>query len=134
MIVAIGVLGALVFSTYAGVRRNQHNQQRQTDIQAIYKQLESYYVVNSDYPTLADINSPAWRATNMKALSSAALRDPSSKSDLLVAEPTAKAYSYDVTAADGSDCNNQTRVCAHYTLTATLEGRNAGTYVKSSLN
>src|SRR5665213_2811118 len=80
VVVVIGVLLALVFATYTGVQRNQHNQERQTDIQEIYQELEAYYVVNSKYPTLSDINNPAWRTVNMKTLNEQSLRDPSSSS------------------------------------------------------
>ncbi len=134
VIVAIGLLGFLVFSTYAGVQRNQRNNTRKKDIQTIYKQLEDYSVENSRYPTLTDLNNSVWRTANMKALDASTLRDPSSGAGQLVAKPTAKAYSYEVTAADGNACDNKIKVCAHYTLTATLEGTPVATFVKSSLN
>lgn len=135
IVVVIGLLAALVLSTRASVMRNQRDQQRRSDIQAISKQLENYNVENSNYPTLADLNSPTWRTANMKALDTNVLRDPSSATSLLVAKPAAKAYSYDATAADGGPCDNKTKFCAHYTLTATLEGPGLQkTFVKSSLN
>ena len=136
IIVAIGVLGALVFSTYASVQRNRRNQERQRDIQDAYQQLENYYVASdsSRYPTLRDLNTPTWRMSNMKTLDRESLRDPASRLYTLVAKPMKDAYSYDVTAADGSPCDNQNKVCAHYTLTATLEKSAQKTFVKSSLN
>jgi prepilin-type N-terminal cleavage/methylation domain-containing protein len=136
VVVAIGILGALIFSTYASVQRNRHNQERQRDIQVIYQQLENYYVANdnSKYPTLSDLNNPAWRAVNLKTLSQQALRDPASKRYTLVAKPAKNAYSYEVTTADGSPCDNAATICAHYTLTATLQNSAQKTFVKSSLN
>lgn len=134
VVVVIGVLLALVFATYTSVQRNQHNQERRRDIQDIYQQLEAYYVENSKYPTLADMNNATWRTDNMKTLNKESLRDPSSSSYKLVAKPTKDAYSYDVTAADGGSCDNKTRICGHYTLTATLQDSSPDTYVKSSLN
>ena len=134
VIVAIGLLATIIFSTIAGVRRNQRNQERRRDIQDVYQQLEAVYVDNTKYPTLSQLNDPNWRAINMKTLSKESLRDPSSKSYLLVATPTKNAYSYQVTAADGSACDNITKPCAHYTLTATLEGNNQPPFIKSSLN
>jgi type II secretory pathway pseudopilin PulG len=134
VLVVLGVLGALFFSTYAGVQRNNRNQERQHDVNNIYQQLESYYVVNSKYPTLADMNSQTWLQTNMKTLSYASLRDPSNSSYMLVARPTKDAYAYQVSSATGAGCNDTTTPCAHYTLTATLEDSALKTYVKSSLN
>jgi prepilin-type N-terminal cleavage/methylation domain-containing protein len=134
VVVIIGILLTVVFSTYAGIHRNQNNQERQRDIQDVYQQLEAYYVENSQYPTLADMNSTAWVTTNMKTLNRASLQDPNSKSFLLTAAPMKDAYAYEVTATDGSICNDKTVVCAHYTLIATLQGGSQKTYVKSSLN
>lgn len=134
VIVIIGLLGALFISTYAGIQRNQRNQTRQSDIQEIYEQLEAYYVVNSKYPTLADINSSTWVQINMKTLDPNALEDPSGTSETLVARPEAGAYAYQVSSTAGTGCNDTTTPCAHYTLTATLQDSAEKTFVKSSLN
>ena|SRR5579872_3168346 len=134
VVVAICLLAAIIFSTVAGVRRNQRNQERRRDIQDIYQQLEAYNVENAKYPTLSDMNSSSWLALNMKTLNTQSLRDPSSKSYALAAQPMKDAYAYQVVAADGTACDNVTKPCAHYTLTATLEGVGQGTIVKSSLN
>ncbi len=134
VLVVIGILLALVIVNYAGIQRNQRNQERERDIQDVYQELEGYYVVNSKYPTLAEMDNLNWVSTNMKTLNKESLRDPSSSSYELVAKPTKDAYSYDVTATDGGSCNDTTRICAHYTLTATLEKAPQKTFVKSSLN
>jgi len=134
VIVIIGILLALVITSYASVQRNQRNQDRQQDVNQIYEQLEAYYVENSKYPTLADMNNLNWVATNMKTLAKSALKDPSSNSYLLVAKPTKNAFAYTVTSSTGTTCNNVTVICAHYTLTATLEASALKTYVKTSLN
>ena len=134
VVIIIGILLTLVFSTYAGIRRNQNNQERQRDVQDVYQQLEAYYVENSEYPTLAQMNSPTWVSTNMKTLNKASLQDPDSKSYLLAATPTKNAYAYEVTAINGSACNDTTIVCAHYSLVATLQGGSQKTFSKSSLN
>ncbi|HUD10245.1 MAG TPA: hypothetical protein VMR28_01075 [Candidatus Saccharimonadales bacterium] len=134
IVVVIGILSTLVIATYAGVQRNERNQERTRDIQDVYQQLEAYYVVHSEYPTLANMNSTAWVTTNMKTLNLQSLRDPASNSYKFVTTPTKNVYSYQVTAADGGSCNNTSRICAHYTLTATLNGEAQKTFVKSSLN
>jgi prepilin-type N-terminal cleavage/methylation domain-containing protein len=134
VIVIIGILLALVVSSYASIQRDQRNQDRQQDINQIYEQLEAYYVENSKYPTLANINNLNWVAINMKTLDKSALKDPSSNSYLLVAKPTKDAFAYTVMSSAGTTCNNVTVICAHYTLTATLEASALKTYVKTSLN
>jgi len=131
--VIIGILATIIIAGFATVERNRQNQQRQTDINNIYQQLEAYYVVHSFYPTL-----PTWMTlsgsvqTYQTWLNS--LRDPKSKSYLLASLPTKDTFAYQVTAADGGACNNVALPCVHYTLTATLIGTAQHTYVRSSLN
>jgi len=130
--VIIGILLALIFTTYAGVREKERNTQRQNEITELQGKLELYYAENSKYPTLADMNNPTWLMQNMKSLDTSNLRDPSGNADKLVSAPTPHAFAYIVTASNGSTCDNITVNCAEYTLTATLEG--GGTFTKSSLN
>ena len=132
--VIIGILVTIIIAGFATVERNRQNQQRQTDINNIYQQLESYYVVHSFYPTFANMNDATWVGTNLPHLSLNSLRDPKSKSFLLTSQPTQNAFAYQVTAADGGLCNNVARPCIHYTLTATLISTAQHTYVRSSLN
>lgn len=105
---------------------------RQTDIKSLYGQIEAYYAQNAFYPTLANLNDATWRAANMKGLNKEALRDPEGKDYTLAAVPAAKVYSYSVQASDGSACNNTTKGCAQYTLTATLS--NGSMFVRNNLN
>jgi type II secretory pathway pseudopilin PulG len=132
--VIIGILATIIIAGFATVQRNRQNQQRQTDINNIYQQLEAYYVVHSFYPTFADMNNTVWVGTNLPNLNLNSLRDPKSKSYLLKSVPTKDALAYQVTAADGGLCNNVALPCIHYTLTATLIGTAQHTYVRSSLN
>ena len=134
VIVVIGVLLAIIFTGYVAVHRNNNNQKRQQDITTIYKSLEAYYVDNSNYPTLADMNSASWLTQNMPTLSLSNLQDPTGKADQLVTNPQANAYAYEVVATDGASCNDTTVICAHYTLVATLDQGTTATFVKSSLN
>lgn len=135
VIVVIGILAALVITTYNGIQQKARDTERKTDINALHGQLEAYQAQNGKYPTLADVNSSTWRSTNMKGLDQEALKDPSNNATdgtqyNLVASPQADAYSYAVTP---SGCDNGANGdCTGYTLTATLEG--GGTYTKQSLN
>jgi prepilin-type N-terminal cleavage/methylation domain-containing protein len=142
VIVVIGILAGLVITTFTGIQQKARNTERQTDIKAMHGQVEAYYAQNGKYPTLANMNSYSWRQTNMKGLDSEAIKDPkgagtgANTSDTapyqLASAAAASIYSYAVTASDGTACDNSTKDCAQYTLTATYEG--GGTFAKSNLN
>ncbi len=141
VVVILVILGTLVALTYSGVQAKDRNGTRQTTVQKLQGQLETYYAQTTKYPTLAQLNSAAWRQQNTK-LAADGLRDPrwnasnknctSANQATAASQPATNCYSYQVTSADGSACNNTTVDCAHYTLTAKLEG--GDNFVKSSLN
>lgn len=95
--------------------------ERKTDINSLQSHLESYYASNGHYPTLSDLNDPAWVATNMKGLDAAALCDPTdaSKSCKLVSSPSKGAYSYEVDDSNYQACTTESS-CASYIVSATL--------------
>lgn len=134
ILVIIGILATLVFTTRAGVQQAKRNNERQADIKELRDGLEGYFAANNRYPTLREFNEPTWRSSNLKALEPDVFRDPSSssKDDVFVDKPQAKAYTYSVTSASGTPCDNDKNPCTLYTLTATLEG--GGTYTKHNLN
>lgn len=132
VIVVIGILAALVIVTFQGVQSKGRDTERQTDIKALYGHVEAYYASNGRYPSLANLNDASWRSANLKGLDNAAFKDPQGANDQLATTPGVKKYSYEVTAADGSACDNSTTECALYTLTATLE--NGGPYVRTNLD
>ena len=134
VIVVIGILAALVITTFSGIQAKGRNTARETDITALNKQLEAYYATNenSNYPTLANMNDATWRDDNMPGLDVEALGDPRDNTSppVLVATPTDDRYSYEPTPAG---CDNSTTPCIEYTLTARVEGDGAD-IVKNSLN
>ncbi|GAC1387027.1 MAG: hypothetical protein NVS1B7_6220 [Candidatus Saccharimonadales bacterium] len=132
VIVVIGILAALVINTFVGIQQKARDTKRQTDIRALYSQAEAYYTQNGKYPTLANFNDATWRANNIKGLDQEALKDPRSNSYVLVAAPVVNSYAYAVSASDGTACDNSTKDCVQYTLTATLES--GGTFVRTNLN
>ncbi|MDB5185840.1 MAG: fimbrial protein pilin [Candidatus Saccharibacteria bacterium] len=132
VIVVIGILAALVITTFTGIQQRARNTERQTDIKAIHGQVEAYYAQNGRYPTLGNLNDGSWRSTNMKGLEDEALKDPKGSAATLVAAPAANSYAYAVTATGGAACDNTTADCAAYTLTATNEGGTV--FAKSNLN
>ncbi len=132
VIVVIGILAALVVTTFTGIQQKARNTERQTDIKAIHGQVEAYYAVSGKYPTLDNLNDATFRSTNMKGLDQEALKDPKGANGTLVAAPAASVYAYNVEKTGGGACDNQTNDCAIYTLTATYEG--SGSFAKSNLN
>jgi prepilin-type N-terminal cleavage/methylation domain-containing protein len=132
VIVVIGILAALVITTFTGIQQRARNTERQTDIKAIHGQVEAYYAQHGRYPTLANLNDTGFRNQNMRGLDAEALRDPKGSSTTIASVQAANVYSYAVLAEDDSVCDNVSADCAKYTLSATLEG--GGTYQKSNLN
>lgn len=130
VIVVIGILAALVVTTFAGVQRKARNAERESDIKAVHTQLEAGFQELNSYPTLTEINDSTWRATNMKSLDAEALKDPKGTAQTLLATATSTAYGYTVTKDDGSACTSGQ--CTKYTLTAKREG--GSDYSKNNLN
>jgi prepilin-type N-terminal cleavage/methylation domain-containing protein len=130
VIVVIGILAALVITTYNGVQQKARDTKRKTDINAIQGQVEAYNAQAGYYPTLGNLNDGAWRTANIKGLQTDALKDPKGAAATLVGAPAANAYSY---ATTPSGCDNSAgNECTTYTLTATLEA--GGTFSKTGSN
>lgn len=141
VIVVIGILAAIVVSTYSGIQVKQRNTKRQNDIAAVQTQLEAFYSQNGYYPSLNDINSVTWRNKDMPNLNASDMIDPSAKSQnaadaILASTPGKDVFAYQVTDSNGNSCETKDTSCAKYTLTATFEGTVNGqkTYVKQNLD
>jgi len=144
VVVLLVILGSIVGLTYNGVQAKNRNGERQSTINTIQGQMEAYYAQYNKYPTLDNLNDDTWRAKNTKNLANNVLQDPHwdksvkrctnpSTSEAIAAnQPADDCYSYQVTGSDAGACDNIKVDCAHYTLTARLEGGQK--YVKSSLN
>lgn len=128
VIVVIGILAALVITTFTGIQQKARNTERTTDIKALHGQIEAYYAQNGFYPELADVTT-----ANLKGLDAGALTDPKNGGGLLPGAGDADQYGYDVYRdAVGNACTTAAKDCNKYKLTATLEG--GGTFTKDSLN
>jgi prepilin-type N-terminal cleavage/methylation domain-containing protein len=138
VIVVIGILATLVIVTFTGIQKKARDSQRQTDINAVNGQLAKFYTDFGFYPSLADINSSAFRTAYMKGLDPESLKDPKGTSTAMADATTANTYVYHATG--GAGCTTTSTVsttadptdntCDSYTLTATLEG--GGTFEKKS--
>ncbi|HSX32395.1 MAG TPA: type II secretion system protein [Candidatus Saccharimonadales bacterium] len=142
VVIVLCILASLIAFTYSGVQAKNRNAERKADIDSMKGQLEAHYAATNTYPPLANMTSPAWRATNLKHLKNEAVQDPHWKATIVActtkdkvtvaAKPVTDCYSYQVTGTDGTTCDNDKTPCAHYTLTSLLEGGEK--YTKSSLN
>lgn len=140
VIVVIGILAALVITTYNGIQQKGRNTERTTDLKAVQGQLEAYYAQNGRYPTTTDLgstsaNNVTFIAANMKGLDKEALRDPKgTAADFsLATTSTANKYAFKSTDDAGNACDNTATDCTKYVLTAKPEGSGAD-IVLNSLN
>jgi prepilin-type N-terminal cleavage/methylation domain-containing protein len=143
VIVVIGILAALVVTTYNGIQQRARDTERKTDLNALHGHAEAYQAQNGKYPSLAQFNDATFRQNNMQGLDPAAMRDPkwdSGNSNCTSGgattlqnstTPASGCYGYVSTPA-GCD-NGAGGDCSGYTITSNLES--GGTYfVKQSLN
>lgn len=115
--------------TYSQAQSSAKDTERKTDINAILGHLEAYYAESGYYPSLTQLNNPAFRAANMQGLDTEAFKDPAGTGSTLSGAPAAHVYAYQPTPAG---CDNIKIQCTGYTLTATLDTGPA--YVKKDLN
>ena len=142
VIVVIGILAALVITTYGGIQSKARNSKRQVDLQSLQTQLEAFFSQNGYYPSNANINDPAWRAVQMKSLDIGAMTDPLNPNQptptlkITLSTIADKQYSYVVTDSSNASCEGLATSCAKYTLTAPYEGtvNGAASYTKSNLD
>jgi Tfp pilus assembly protein PilE len=141
-VLALGILIAIVLSTYAGIQARSRNNQRTATIRTLQEHIESFYSQNMFYPSLNDLNNSSWVAANMKGLSVSSYQDPSwtnavkactvNGHPVLIAKSQNGCYGYWPTN-NGASCENNDTTCNDYTLSATLE-QGGGTYTKVQLD
>lgn len=146
VIVVIGILAALVITTFTGIQQKARDTERQTDIKALQGQIEAYYAQKGNYPirgavaTGDGVNNATWRGLNMKGLDAEALKDPKNPDPagtataILGTTATAATYKYDVLNAAGTSCEGDELTCVKYTLEADMETSGAVNFVKTALN
>jgi prepilin-type N-terminal cleavage/methylation domain-containing protein len=130
VIVVIGILAALVITTFTGIQQRARDTERQTDIVAVHGHLEVFYANNSYYPTVAELIPD-----NLPGIDAQALVAPRAEAtDVIDANvSTIVKYQYAPLDSDNADCTTSTE-CISYTLTAVLEATPAEPFSKTSLN
>lgn len=131
VIVVIGILAAIIITTFTGVQKKGRDADRKSDINAIYSQVEVYFAQASKYPTLANLNDGTWRTANVKGLQDDAITAPGGTAALVASGAATTNYEY---VATPTNCDNTGTGgdCLGFTLTATLEA--GGTFVKTGSN
>ncbi|HSH55273.1 MAG TPA: prepilin-type N-terminal cleavage/methylation domain-containing protein [Candidatus Limnocylindrales bacterium] len=133
VIVVIGILAALVITTYNGIQQKGRNTERNTDLKAIQGQLEAYYAQKGFYPDSSNlgaggvdgVNNVTFIKADMKGLDKEALRDPKGPVNNYSLGTTASAtqYGYAPTQDDGTTaCTAAAGDCTKYKLFAQPEG------------
>ncbi len=133
VIVVIGILAALVITTFSGIQKKARDSERQTDINATHGQIEAYFAQQGYYPTLTNLQTDSWVQANLKGLDVKSLQAPNTSSNSIVGTGAAITnYQYAVTP---SGCDNAAAAtyCTGYTLTANQENSTTP-YTKSALN
>ncbi|HEX5456163.1 MAG TPA: type II secretion system protein [Candidatus Saccharimonadales bacterium] len=134
VIVVIGILAAIIITTFTGVQKKARDADRKSDINAIYSQVEVYFAQNSKYPTLANLNDGTWRDANVKGLTDDSIHAPNA-SNALISDLTSTAtnvYIYAPTASGGGACDNSATDCGAFTIKANLES--GGDFTKTGSN
>lgn len=130
VIIIIGILATLVIVTFQGVQAKARDSKRQTDINALNSQIQAYYAEHGWYPTVDQLVSSTWRATNMKGLDPAALTAPGTGASIIDSNAATKTkYSYIPTESsnsgaactDGGNVNTNDTNCDTFELHAILE-------------
>lgn len=105
--------------------------EREADLLAVQRQLESYFEQFGKYPTLANMNDAEFRATYMGRLGEAELKDPEATDDVkgFTANPEQGHYAY---KTEPNGCDNSGVNCSGYTLLAYLSSGEA--LIKTALN
>jgi prepilin-type N-terminal cleavage/methylation domain-containing protein len=123
VIVVIGILAALVLTSFAGVQARARDTERQTDVNSIAAQLEAYYANTGNYPTFAQMDddptatSGSFYVDNLKGLDDNALKAPNGtgvNNLTATTTPTLVQYGY-VPAPTGCD-NGAGGTCSTFTL------------------
>ncbi len=142
VIVAVGVLVAIVVNTFAGIQARSRNSQRTDDLKTLQEHIESFFAHNMYYPSLSDMNNPSWLKANMKGVSTSMYADPSwtphntkctlNGHPILLKKSEPGCFGYDP-SNNGASCESSDTTCDDYTLSASLE-QGAGTYDLSQLD
>lgn len=137
VIVVIGILAAIVITTFTNVQKKGRDAERKSDVKSIASHMEIYFSENAKYPTLANLNDATWRGNNAQGLNDDLLADPSNPTvtTILGTAPggTSSDYQYSYVATP-TGCDNTATGgdCTDFTLEANLENEDANFVINGS--
>lgn len=105
---------------------------RRDDLAGLLSDLSDYYRANSKYPTLAEINDPAFRTR--QGFDNDVIKDPewslADKACVKNGRPVLSetiqphCYAYETSTSEGAPCNNGEAICTRMSLTMLFEKGN----------
>lgn len=132
VVVVIAILAAITIVSYSGVTRRASNSERQSDIAAIQKALEMYYIDNSQYPKqggVAGMDLVDYPITTLKLPRSAIIAPgaPSGTQNSMSEgqygnNMNSYNYGYRAVNAAGNACWASSDTCTSYQLWYRLDG------------
>lgn len=95
---------------------------RKQQLDTVHKIFRAYYAQAGSYPSLSNINDPAWISANLPGLDPDMLRDPLAASQVVLVSPKPATIAYQAVAQGGVGvCENTAEnPCVHYKLVTIL--------------
>jgi prepilin-type N-terminal cleavage/methylation domain-containing protein len=118
VIVVIGILAALVLTSFRGVQERARDTERRTDTNSVATQLEVYYTDNGGYPQYTgQVDTDSWITANLKGADLNAWRAPGFNTNTMTnsATPSKDQYGYTPLQSDGTTACT-TAPCAKFKL------------------
>lgn len=132
VIVVIGILAAIVITTFTNVQKKGRDADRKADVQSLASQAEVYFAENSKYPTATEL-------AGIQGVTADLLEDPNGATTLITdadevpaANSSTYQYAYILTP-EGCD-NGANGDCTDFTLSANLESDATNNFVKEGSN
>jgi len=94
---------------------------RKLQVGSIGVQLESFYAKNKYYPSLANLNDPAWVKANFAGFSADRLKDPAATDATIAALPVKGQFSYQVGLDKSLAPCTVVTTCKYFKLSAVLD-------------
>lgn len=122
-IVVIGIMSTLVLNSFTGAQARARDAERQSDIKALSKALEAFYVAAEGYPRVTGLmDSPAWISANLPGLDMNALVAPGAAEGAVsslanTSTPALNQYGYQVRDhAINTVCTPVNNLCPRFLL------------------
>lgn len=115
-IIAVIALSVLFYFSF---QRTVQSNEAQDNVTALHMQLEAFHEDNQYYPSLVQLNDPAWREINMPDLNPEVFSGEHT-SATLASKPSQDTIAYRPATVSGEPCDNIMAACTQYTLLVNL--------------